>query len=338
MTLSFKQCALDCGFCAINTNHVCRKCKAINHHRSANCKGKTGCRFNCGFCRPNQEHLCRNCGAINLHMSRNCPNTVASSSSSSSSSSSAFAMPCAVTSVFSKLSLNKPVPVQRTQDSSQNVSSGGKLHSVTRKVSLGRVVSTSAASSSSARQQNQVQTRLPPTPFVKSSIDGKDIKSGVSIFVCYKHVNGVPVVFVHGDNVGRGPSGNRTVGLIMSSGGNIDHGSNALQTASKEDIEEQGAIDGYKPRYYGSIGLYHYFVLKCPANYYRGRVTTPSEVTADPNHIPSKFRSSGVVRTNVPTTWGVPIDDLISNQNRKIVYGPFRTALEIMMTDTVFDA
>ena len=64
-------CIFNCGFCQPGNSHICRKCNAINDHRSKNCP-KSACIFNCGFCQPGESHICSNCNAINNHRSINC--------------------------------------------------------------------------------------------------------------------------------------------------------------------------------------------------------------------------------------------------------------------------
>jgi hypothetical protein len=169
---------------------------------------------------------------------------------------------------------------------------------------------------------------------VLSRRNGRDITSGVSIVVTFENINGCVYIFVHADAVGR--MGGR-MGLAMSSGGTIESGHDALYTANKENMEEEKCLDiTDRYRYHGSTGgKFHYFVAECNVADYSGRVTTPGEIMSDSNYIPKRF--SNAIATFVPTTWGVPLNDLLNGSNKSNVYSMFRNALFALRNDGVFN-
>jgi hypothetical protein len=89
----FKDCVFKCGFCPSGQNHICRICKAENHHRTDDCPNKkcdkcnsskhktlycngkhNKCLLECGSCSRGEDHSCRCCGALNHHRTKDCPN------------------------------------------------------------------------------------------------------------------------------------------------------------------------------------------------------------------------------------------------------------------------
>lgn len=75
-------CVLKCDYCKPGEAHRCRRCGAINNHRTQHCpmasvpKQDRPCVFNCGYCPPGVPHKCLLCGELNDHRSVHCPTTV----------------------------------------------------------------------------------------------------------------------------------------------------------------------------------------------------------------------------------------------------------------------
>jgi 8-oxo-dGTP pyrophosphatase MutT (NUDIX family) len=75
MSMISENCVFNCGFCIPGKAHVCRKCGAINSHRSSDCSNieKYACVFDCGFCTAGRAHVCYKCKMTNDHRSSDCP-------------------------------------------------------------------------------------------------------------------------------------------------------------------------------------------------------------------------------------------------------------------------
>jgi ribosomal protein L40E len=330
---SFRKCVFDCNFCLPDRDHICRKCKARNNHRTADCPGKTGCTLNCGFCVGTQEHLCNKCGATNHHRSSNCDNKMNQPP-----------LCIIITKTHCVTSKTTAPATSKTTAPATSKTTARVTSNTTARVTsniTARLTSNTTApvtSNTTARVTSNTTARVSSLFVKKSRMNGKDIINGAAIVVSFQMLSENPYIFVHGDAVGRGSRTNTKYGLIMSSGGNIEDGANAYDSAIKEDMEEQGLSSWNDLRYYGSNSNgpnsnFHYFSMKASANWYSGNVTTPNEVTRDVNHIPNHFKSEFVIKTGVPTTFGVSLISLLESD---LVYGPLKKILRDMKSNGVF--
>ena len=113
--------------------------------------------------------------------------------------------------------------------------------------------------------------------------------------------NGKKYICIHQDLIERkNHNGNYESGLLMSSGGIIENGVNAFQTAINESYEEQGCkIDPEKLVYLGSYDKFHYFAVEVSENDYdwnRISEKTPWEVGKDISKIPSIFGKENCIQ------------------------------------------
>jgi hypothetical protein len=317
---------MTCSNCGSEA-HSSFRCPSSNENlpQAKNDKSKRSpCTFGhegrpCEACSRNgcKSHFCRKCGAYGHHRSDYCGNFSSSKPSASVARSSTRA-PCS-------LGLGG-IPCDacaKKGNSPHNCRNCGAIN--LHRTNNCPILKSSVASA--AKKPYDASHSF----LRKICRDGKNITSGNVVVISFTKENGYLELMVHADNV----STRYARGLAMSSGGRIDSGHNAFQTAEKEDMEEQGAKSGLPYEYVGSNNKFHYFVVECSSRDYCGRVTTPDEVMSDPHYIPNRF--SNARPTRVPTTWCVPLNDLLNSVNKSNVYGPFRNALFELRNAGVFN-
>ena len=138
-------------------------------------------------------------------------------------------------------------------------------------------------------------------------------------------------IAVHVDMVGRGGK----TGLIMSAGGQIDHGSNALSTAMKESNEEHGLILSNPNEFIlldsdsNDKGQFHYFLSYVkPTDYNWNNVikrSTSWEIGKDKSIIPGIYGSQNCIQVGgiQSAVYLVRLSMLLEKKNKDYSYGPF---------------
>lgn len=279
----------------------------------------------CEACNPGCAHICTfednngmKCGAINSHRSRDCPLRISCRLNCGfcSSGSNHICIKCGA------------IDSHRSSDCPSN----SKKATAPKKAS---VVATSAPKKASVATTSAPKKALVAPTFVSlrklsGTRNGSNVCDGNSIVISYTVKNGVIYIHVHLDAVGR--YNPKVKGLVIGAGGANDCG-NALKAAEKENMEEHGVKKGLDYKYIESNGSFHTFLVKCNDRDFSGRVTTPQEVGDDPNYL--QFRFPNGYQTQVPTTWAVPLDDLL-NLPTSVVYKPFQDTLRRVKNTGLF--
>lgn len=304
-----------CECCKPGQTHVCRfkdkygvECGAKNQHRSANCPLRRSCRLGCRFCPSGENHYCRKCGAKNHHRSANCPQGDKKSATSTST-----------LSVGSKTGTGT-----RTATQVKTKKTSGLTKSST------RPIVTSVAAPAPAPISVPISVRPTILTGSRGTKNGSGITGGNSIVISYKKYRGTYYIYAHLDGVGR--YSDKRTHLVIGAGGRNDCG-DALLAAEKEDMEEHGVRAGLNYIYVESRGSFHTFIVKCSDADFTGRVTTPQEVINDRDYLKRHFPSAR--STNIPTTWSIPLGDLL-NASTSLVYAPFRDTLRRLVSAGYF--
>ena len=165
--------------------------------------------------------------------------------------------------------------------------------------------------------------------------DGSLIKTGNSIiFELFKYKDSNPnnyFIAVHIDMEGRNYP--KQYGLVMSAGGIIDPGSNALDTAIKESNEEHGLNKG-NPDQYILLGSdknqrYNYFLRNVtPFDYNWSDIInglTPFEIGSDPNTIPYIYGKKNCIQVGGidSAVYLVRLCSLLDITKKNYAFGPF---------------
>ena len=105
---------MRCQYCFLNRKHECKQdrqcyCCGSSKHGTLSCP-QPKCIFNCGHCAKNQLHNCRKCGAICVHRTENCPENIKKQQSSEPHVSSKYASASSVPHVSSKYASASSVP------------------------------------------------------------------------------------------------------------------------------------------------------------------------------------------------------------------------------------
>jgi hypothetical protein len=258
------------------------------------CDNHNNCGFNCGYCKPGKRHFCKKCNNKNSFHRSNLCNGKMGN--------------CNLNCQFCK-------PGQ--DHMCRNC--GAINHHKTTKCPVKKIYNCMKCHST-------IQASLPQR-------NPTTIKNGNSIlFEIYIDSNNIKYVACHGDNVGR--YNPKKYGLIMSAGGKIEYGSNALDTAIKESREEHGLINANNPRYLGSSSddKNHYFISYTKPYHYDWNIIiqnpTRWEIVSDPKHVPNKcIGNKNCIQAGYKQSqnaiWFVPLETLLQNKNSGDYYTLF---------------
>lgn len=296
---------------------------SLNNTFCVGCNKKGNCGFNCRHCSTSHRHFCKKCHCFGKHRSSNCNGQKGKCSLNCgwcSPNSDHICRNCGA--LNHHKTTNCPVSIVTTCSactSSYNRNTT-KQHTYASSASASSAFASSAFASSAS---------------ASASASGSNIKTGNSIVFEVYNFNGIKYIAVHGDKVPRkDKNGKYRNNFIMSAGGSIETGDNALTTAIKESLEEHGCIANDQPTYIGSDGSSHFFVRNVTPSMYDWKkialYPTSWEVITDPSYVNGIYGDNNCIQAgdnDKSAIWFVKLDTLLESRNTEHVFPEFLRAL-----------